>query len=143
MINSPEIQCVNAIHFLSHCFDQPGADDKSCRGGPATLSSDQPAAWQRARADCECHTVRQTVCPLNIHVKKPSPNTSVFQKVNHLFLKDKITLQSWVNMNDHKKTWFLTERKPISRIRGLNFFLSLFKGRLCQNNYKNVSILNT
>ena len=60
-------------------------------------------------------------------ITKPSPNTSVFQKVNHLFLKDKITKQSWVNMNDHKKPWFLTERKPISRSGGLIFFLSLFK----------------
>ena len=29
-------------------------------------------------------------------------------------------------MNHHKKTWFLTDRKPISRSGGLIFLLSLF-----------------
>ena len=141
MINSPEIQCVNSIHSLCQCFDQrEQTTNLVARGGPATLSSDQLAGWQqsskrslcwrRARTDCERHPVRQTVCPMNIHVKKPPPNTSVFQKVKHLFLWNKITLQSLVNMNDHKKTWFLTGRKPISRSGGLIFLLSLFKGMI-------------
>ena len=32
---------------------------------------------------------------------KTTTSGSVFQENNHLFLRDKITLQSLVNMNDH------------------------------------------
>ena len=73
------------------------------------------------------HGQRSFARSLSLVASKPLMSGSVFQKVNHLLLMNKITLQSLVNMNDHKKTWFLTDRKPISRSGGLIFFLSLFK----------------
>ena len=127
MINSPKVQCVNAINISSHCFELPCADDTFDEAGPL-----QPIALSRSAV---CRTQRgeislvyaKTVQCIHVTTSKPLMRASVFQETNHLFLRDKITLQSLVNMNDHKKTWFLTGRKPISRSGGLNFFLSLFK----------------
>ena len=93
----------------------------------ARLSSDQPRPREAPATNGERTPRGKLSLVAAKTITKPSPNTSVFQKVNHLFLKDKITKQSWVNMNDHKKPWFLTERKPISRSGGLIFFLSHFK----------------
>ena len=67
------------------------------RSGPATANS---SLAKRSLP----HTARRNQWRLNIHVNTGSGSASVFQENNHLFLRDKITLQSLVNMNDHKKT---------------------------------------
>ena len=102
----------------------------------ASLSSDQPLSRSAALA-ARVSPQRRKLCGDWIFMSTfPLMSTSVFQENNHLFLRDKITLQSWGNMNDHEKTWFLTDRKPISRSGGLNFLLSLFKGGMWEGDWE-------
>ena len=72
----------------------------------ASLSSDQPLSREAATGCASVTVARRTEWRLNIHVNIGFGSASVFQENKHLFLRDKITLRSLANMNDHKKHGF-------------------------------------